>query len=239
MELLPIRTVDAAHAAVWRIGRAPEPWMWVDKEYAFTNRWDDIDRVFRTVYAGDSRYACFVEVLAYARPDRVGDVDVVNAVGIVEDPDDLTEFPVPPASEIPRDWFSRKRIGFATLDGVYADVRASQTIAALRPHFLRLADKLGYPDFDAAALKSAEPRELTQRVAKHLYAHAGDDGRLLLDGVRFASRHGDELAMWAIFERPGDDPISRQLSPAAPDPIFNEDDDLLRAFQLHRLRWKD
>ena len=72
--------------------------------------------------------------------------------------------------------------------------------------------KLGYSDFDAAALKSAEPRELTQRVAKFLYAHAGDDGRLLFDGVRFASRHGDELMMWAVFERPGDDPISRRLS---------------------------
>ena len=81
MDLLTIVALDAAQTTVWRLG----PWRWVDKEYAFTNRWDDIDRVFRTVYAGDSRYACFVEVLAYARPDRVGDVDVVDAVGIVED----------------------------------------------------------------------------------------------------------------------------------------------------------
>lgn len=45
--------------------------------------------------------------------------------------------------------------------------------------------------------------------------------------------------MWAVFERPGDDPISRRLSPAAPGPIVNEDEDLLRAFHLHRLGWKD
>ena len=61
------------------------------------------------------------------------------------------------------------------------------------------------------ASPNPDPRELTQRFAKYLYAHAGDDGRLLLDGVRFASRHGDELMMWAVFERPGDDPIMSEV----------------------------
>jgi hypothetical protein len=33
-----------------------------------------------------------------------------------------------------------------------------------------------------------------------------------VDSVRFGSRHGDDLGMWAIYERPGDDPSSRLLS---------------------------
>lgn len=99
----------------------------------------------------------------------------------------------------------------ATLAGPYADVRAADTIAALRPGFLRLALELGYSDFDAAALKSASLRELTQRVAAYLYALTEAAGGTIVDGVRFASRHGDEFTMWGVFERPEDDPSSRHL----------------------------
>lgn len=32
-------------------------------------RWDDSDGVWRSLYGGESRLACFLEVLAFARPD--------------------------------------------------------------------------------------------------------------------------------------------------------------------------
>ena len=66
---------------------------------------------------------------------------------------------------------------------------------SLVPHFVAAALRAGLKDFDAAALKDSRPRELTQSVATYLYA-ATD-----LDGIRFASRHGDDLTLWAIFER--------------------------------------
>lgn len=229
--------LDAGGRPVWRVGRAPDPWAWVDRQYAGHNRWDDADGVFRTVYAGDSLYACYVEVLAYARPDLDPD-DSDLLAGITEDPDDAALYPVPPAGTIPREWIGARMVGTAALSGPYADVRAAATIAALRPVFLRLTLALGYPDFDAAALKSAHPRELTQRVATHLYTLTREDGASLVDGVRFASRHGDELTMWAVFERPGDEPASRHLHNVTTRLVDIDEPDLARAMALHQLNWR-
>lgn len=98
-----ITVVDAADAPVWHVGRAPDPWAWTDWRYAGNQRWDDVDGVFRTIYAADSLYACYVEVLAYARPDMdPGDADLL--AGITEDTEDAAEYPSPPAGVIPTDW---------------------------------------------------------------------------------------------------------------------------------------
>lgn len=69
-------------------------------------------------------------------------------------------------------------------------------MAVLYPHFIGMVLRLGLLDLDAAALKDARPRELTQTVADCIYE------RKDLDGVPFASRHGDELRLWAIIEQP-------------------------------------
>lgn len=231
-----IAVVDAGGTRVWRVGRAPDPWAWVDREYSGHNRWDDAEGIFRTIYAGDGLYACYVEVLAYARPDIGGEEELL--AGVTEDPDDALEYPVPAAGSIPQDWIGGRMVASAALTGPYADVRAAETIAALRPTFLPLALQLGYPDFDAAALKSANPRELTQRVATHLYALTDEDHSTVVDGVRFASRHGDELRMWGVFERPGDEPASRHINRGAAQLVDVDDPDLRRAMALHRLSWR-
>ncbi len=233
-----ISVVDAAGRSVWRVGRAPDPCAWTDRQYAGHQRWDDADGNFRTVYAGGSLYGCYVEVLAYSRPDIEPDGSDLLA-GITEDPEDAVEFPVPTAGSIPRDWIGGRMVTTAGLTGPYADVRSADTIAALRPDFLRLALRLGYPDFDAAALKSANPRELTQRVASSLYALTDDRSSTILDGVRFASRHGDDLTMWGVFERPGDEPASQHLTRMTSRLVDIDEPDLRRAMNLHRLTWRD
>ncbi|RDV43407.1 RES domain-containing protein [Leifsonia sp. ku-ls] len=238
MPAAEVAVVEAADRIVWRVGRAPDPWAWVDRQYAGRQRWDDVGGTFRTIYAGDSLYACCVEVLAYSRPDVEQDGSELLA-GIVEDPEDAREFPVPLAGSIPRDWITCRMATRARLAGRYADVRSADTISALRPHFLRLALRLGYPDFDASALKSADPRELTQQVASYIYALPDDQGSTLVDGVRFASRHGDELTMWAVFERPGDDPASRHIERIEAHLMDLGDPALQRAMALHRLTWRD
>lgn len=81
----------------------------------------------------------------------------------------------------------------------------SQSVAVLYPHFIGMALGLGLADLDAAALKDARPRELTQAIAAWIYENTD------LDGVTFASRHGDDLRLWAIFERPGDGFVSPWL----------------------------
>ncbi len=218
---------------LWHVGRRPEPWAWIPWEFAGRQRWDDIEGTFRTVYAAESRFACFVEVLAPFRPDP----DLVAGMAAIEvDPDDANEHPTAPAGEVDRQWVNRHVITSAEVSGVYCDVTAVETIASLRPRFIDLARSLGLPDFDAAALKLAQPREFTQHVASHIYQLQRLDGELF-DGVRFASRHGDNLPMWAIFERPGDVPFSRRLSIQTEDGFAIADPELQRALALHGLHW--
>ena len=170
----------AGDALVWRVGRAPDPWAWVDRSYAGHNRWDDANGVFRTIYAGDSLYACFVELLAYARPDVGLDGSDLLAC-IVEDPADAAEHPVSAAGALPRDWIQARMVASAKLTGSFADMRSSEMIAALRPQFVQLALRLGYHDFDAAAVKSAQHRALTQQVASYLCTLVTDHGVFLYE----------------------------------------------------------
>ncbi|MFV1990439.1 MAG: RES domain-containing protein, partial [Acidimicrobiales bacterium] len=57
---------------VWRVG-FDDAWAWTPWEYAtdgrFSGRWDDVDGVYRVLYAGSSLLACLVEVLAVFRSD--------------------------------------------------------------------------------------------------------------------------------------------------------------------------
>ena len=228
----------ATGASVWRVGRAPDPWAWIDHQYAGNARWDDPDVTFRTTYAAQSLFGCFVELLAYSRPDLDPDGSDLLA-GIHEDPEDADTFPVPPAGSIPRHWVTGRMVGVAELDGTYVDVRASATVAALRPKNLPLALSLGFDDFDAAALKRANPRGLTHQLTVDFYAMTQPDGTPTVDGVHFGSRHGDDLALWAIFERPGDDPSSRQLRNVSARLVTEDEQELLRAMRLHSLTWRD
>lgn len=233
-----LQLVEAGGATVWRVGRAPDPWAWIDPRYAGNARWDDPDVAFRTTYAADSAFGCFVELLAYSRPDVNEDgSDMLK--GIVEDPQDAAEFPTPPAGSIERHWVTGRMLGEAMLDGAYVDVRSSATIAALRPQYVRLALSLGFDDFDAAALKRAYPRELTHRLTVDFYALTREDGVPIAEGVRFGSRHGDDLALWAIFERPGDDPASRHLHQISSRIVDTDDVNLIQAMDLHGLTWRD
>lgn len=219
---------------VWRVGRFPDPWAWAERQYSGNNRWDDADGNFRTIYAGDSLFGCFVELLAFARPDTHDDGSSLLS-GIEEDPEDAAAFPTKPPGYLPPDWLGARMKASGELRGEFADVRSTTTIADLRPAFLQLARELGFPDFDAAALKLAYPRELTQRVATRLYTATDSEGNNFIDGVRFASRHGDDLPMWAVFERPEDTDTSRLISDRHASPIDPHDDDFQSAMKLHGL----
>jgi hypothetical protein len=76
---------------------------------------------------------------------------------------------------------------------------------------------------EGAATRLAEPRWLTQHLAGRLYQQTGPD-RSPLAGVQFASRHGDELALWAVFERASNTPTSNQLHDSISGPLDPYDD---------------
>lgn len=55
------------------------------------------------------------------------------------------------------------------------------------------------------------------------------------DGVRFLSRHGADLELWAVFERSYDEVRSRHLTDVSVDTIDPADDEVIRAPRLHSL----
>lgn len=228
--------LTAAEAAgrVWRVGFRPEPWAWSGWEWAtdgrFPGRWDDLHGNFRTIYAGSSLLACLLEVLAHFRKDARLSVELDE---IVEDDEDTVLHPTIAPGQVPREWLEVRAAASAELSGRYCAVTASGSVAALYPHFIGLALSLSLADFDTAALKDARPRRLTQAVAAWLYEMTD------FDGVTFGSRHGDDLQLWAIFERPGDPPITPNIHDViGEEPLQHDSPEISSAFRLLGLQWK-
>ncbi|MET1087121.1 MAG: RES domain-containing protein [Arthrobacter sp.] len=229
--------LTAAEAAgrVLRVGFRPEPWAWSGWEWAtdgrFPGRWDDLHGNFRTIYAGSSLLACRLEVLAHFRKDSRLSMELDE---IVEDDEDNVLHPTTAPGQVPREWFEVRTAASAELSGRYCAVTASGSVAALYPHFIGLALSLGLADFDTAALKDDRPRRLPQAVASWLYEMTD------FDGVTFASRHGDDLQLWAIFERPGDPPITPNIHDViGEEPLQHDSPEIGNAFRLLGLQWEN
>lgn len=224
---------NIAFGSVFRVGHLPNPWLWTDWRYAedngrFGGRWDDSEGSFRVVYAGATLFACFVELLAKFRPDP-GLITKLD--DIVEDGVDALEFPVVGPGVLAGAWTAGRAVGEARFVGRVFDPTTAEGIAELRPHFLAQARSLGCDDFDAAALKDGRARALTQSVSTYVHLHKQ------VDALMFRSRLGDELELLAIYERPGDDPVSTSLSDQRVRPLAGEDPELTSAMRFLGLRW--
>ena len=224
--------IELEQQPVWRVGFAPNPWEWSDWKWAeggrFRGRWDDIDGTFRTLYVASTLTACLLEVLAPLRPDPTLVDEIAD---IIEDPVDAEEFPTVDPGEVDPSWLEPRTAGHAKLDGRYCAVAHAESVAALRPTFIGRALTLGRADFDAAVLKDGQTRALTQAVSTYIYEQTD------LEGLQFASRHGDDMPMWAIFERDGDPLVSPLLSELEDVELTAHTPELLTAFRLLGLRW--
>lgn len=214
------------HGTVWRVGYLPDPWAWSGWQWAtngvFSGRFDDNNGNFRTIYAGSSLLACLLEVLA---PFRMDDH---TAAGIAEITDDGygDAFPTIDPGQVLFDWLHGRAAASAQLSGTYCAVTASGSLAVLYRPFVPLALTLGLRDFDAAALKDSRSRPLSQSIAAYL--HDSTD----FDGVTFASRHGDNLKLWAVFEQPADPPISPKLTGVSEHELQEDSPAILEAFTI-------
>jgi hypothetical protein len=220
---------------VYRVGHEPDPWAWTPWEYGpFTGRWDDPEDLYRVVYAASSPLGCFLEVLAPFRPDP----ELAAELAAIEGDGEDDAFPTMPTGRVDRAWLDRRRLGTATLAGNYVDVGHSRTIAELRPRFLGRALDAGLPDFDAATIRVAAPRSLTQDISRFLYGSTLPTGEAP-SGIDFGSRHGDDQQLWAVFERDADIGSSRSnlLVDATSAIIVADDPDLREAMALHYLDW--
>lgn len=167
------------------------------------------------------------------RPDphltaELGDID--------EDPTDAAEHPTSAGGVLSRQWCEPRRIGAANLTGWYAVPADTESLPTLRSRFLSLAVRYRMPDVDAAAIRQAEPRALTQAIAAWLYEQSDPRGDAIA-GVQFDSRHGDGLRLWAVFERPGDGDVSSRFADADDNAIDTDDADMVEAMRIHSLQW--
>ena len=214
---------------VFRLARAPDPWAWPDWSQAsadgtFGNRWDDPEGAYRVLYASSTRFGALLETLARFRPDLA----VVAALREIEGEDDSVA-----AGTVPPEWFEGRLVGVAELDGVYADIGAAASLAAVRSHLAARAIHHGLADIDAAAIRLSAPRRFTQDVSRLVYERRTERGEPLA-GIRYRSRLDDGTANWAIFEPPPDSP--QPLRPLDAEPVQPGDPGVTRALGVLGLR---
>lgn len=226
---------------VWHVGYEPDAWAWVPWRYAddeglFGGRWDDQLGQFRTIYTADSLLGCLLELLARFRPNRA----LLAALDDVDDDDDsVGQFPEAPSGVVGHSWLDGREYGSARQTGSYCFITHSRSLAALIAHYPLERHGLAASDVDAALLKDAHDRVLTRSIARWLYDLHDDDGPSV-DGVRFQSRHGDEIRVWAVFER-SDDRVQSQRLRATSEPTRLHPDlpALQEVFSRFRLRWAE
>lgn len=213
-----------------RVGLGDTPWAFPPWAYAsegrFHGRWDDPEGLYRVLYAASEPLGCWLEVLAVFRPDpeMLADLDEIEA-----DPAD-TAHPTAPAGVVPRSFFARRTLGWASPGGRYVDVGAAEAIAVLRRRMAARLMHYGLADLDGAALRLTAPRAFTQEIGRLVY---GDhvDGEPVA-GIAYQSRHGNDIALWAVFERPVIDLGHITVERVDPD----HDTAVQQALRLHGLR---
>jgi hypothetical protein len=237
----PDLTITGDPGRVWHVGFEPDPWAWAPWKYAtdegrFDGRWDDQAAAFRTLYTSDSLEGCLLELLARFRPSNV----VLEALAAVVDDDGTgTTYPDAPARRIGHRWLEGRRYGNANLVGRYCFVTHSRSIGVLQTTFPFARHGIAARDVDTALLKDSYDRNLTRSIARWLYELSDDNGPLV-DGIEFRSRHGDEIHLWAVFERPDDGDRSRHLHPAPDErPLTDDVPELIAALAHFDLAWVD
>jgi hypothetical protein len=135
-------------------------------------------------------------------------------------------------------WLEGREYGSAYQTGRYCFITHSRSIAALTAHYPFGLHGLAAGDVDVALLKDARDRVLTRSIARWLY-DLHDEGTVV-DGVRFQSRHGDEIRVWAVFERAGDQVRSPLIQPSSePVKVHPDLPELLEAFARFGLHWRE
>lgn len=232
-----VRCFHVDGVVAYRVGYPPTSWEWTPWEFAtdgrFTGRWDDPAGMWRTLYVGATRLSCYLEVLAYAR--RSEELSAALEEIVDDEPD---EFPTIEPGRIPRSWMSSRVTGSGAISGWFVVPGDTESVATLRTLFRPHAIRHGLLDLDTAAIRDGRPRALTQAVSQWVNTLSDPDGEPVA-GIQFDSRHGDGLVLWALYERPGDGPVSKNITVLDYGPVEEHDPDLIEAMRLHNLIWED
>lgn len=238
----PAFETTSGPGAVWRVGFLLDMWAWTPWRYAtdsglFDGRWDDQQGQFRTLYTANSLLGCFLELLARFRPSVV----IIAALDAIHDDDGtLVLYPDAPSGRVGYGWLENRVYATAEQDGLYCFITHSKSLGVLQAEYPFARHRIAPIDVDATVLKSARDRTLTRSVARWIYDLQAEMGGELVDGIEFRSRYGDEIRMWAVFERFKDQPSSRHLRPeGSAMPVTDDLPELLEAFDRHGLSWAE
>lgn len=233
--------VSGDPGSIWRLGHAPDPWEWTPWHFApddgrFNGRWDDQKAQFRTLYTADSLLGCFLELLA---PQRPNDTAFLELAEIHDDAGAVDAYPDPERGAVGLSWLSGRMYAEGTQTGTYAEVTTAAGVGYLVG--AGVFDAMGIPSnrVDVALLKDAHQRDVTRTVARYLF-DLRDDSSLqpIVDGIAFRSRMGDDIKLWAVFERT-DALVSERINPGEPEFVTDDHPDLMNAFLILGLHWKD
>jgi hypothetical protein len=234
-------TATTDPGTVWRIGYAPNPWAWSDWKYAddnglFNGRWDDQHGRFRTIYTAESLLGCFLEVLAQLRPDP----NLTLELDFIADDDNAEVlYPTTPAGVVGYEWLEEREWATGVQTGTYCFVTTSESVATLAQTGVFARFGVVAPDIGTDVLKDPHTRPLTRTIARMIYDVRHEDKTSAFDGVEFRSRHGNELRMWAMFERGTDEDARVHVKPHSAGPVDPDNSDLLAAFTRLGLRWPE
>lgn len=216
---------------IWRVGYEPDPWGWTPWRYAkggvFSGRFDDPHAAkhpnerYRVLYAALSATAALVELLAPLRKDprMAAGLAAIRGVG--------AGAPGPPGV-VDADWRRGKLLGQAQIVGDFWWVTSAEALVQLKTTHHGYALAAGALGVDAAALKDGRYRSLTQSISST--ARRAFSG---VTGLHYLSRHGDDLALLAIFERgPEPTPGPIAVSGRTSEPLTAAHPDLVRAADL-------
>ena len=154
--------------------------------YGWANRFDDIERQFRSLYCSAQRLTCLREVLADFR---------LNTKAIAEFRELFGESAQLPRGKVPLAFRARTVLAGATIhlrDGNLVDIDSVVVRAGLEERLARLLADYGMDHLNIGEIRS-EDRAVTQTIARVLY----DDGAA---GIIFKSKLDDEPCA-ALFER--------------------------------------
>lgn len=209
----PVRRATAPRVELYRIGHLPDPLAWPPEDVHGTGRFDDPLGEFRVLYAGQRR-TCFQETLSVYRPS-IEALAALQAVGNTDEP--------LPAPAIPAGWYQTRAVSrLRLLPGQqWLDVRAKDTLEALRAELAAKLSEWGMADLDLSDVVSRD-RRLTQAISRWAYAEG-------YHGVVYASRFGSGTSLWAIFE------TAQFEAMGVAQPILPDDPDLLAVAKLFGL----
>jgi len=177
-----------------RLAKGNTPWI-AYPGTKFEQRFDDPQKQFLVLYASSERIGCFIECLAHFRQAHLpGFHELEEKFG-----------PSLPQGTVPPDWCQNRSSQTAKVTGIFADVAHSHWLARLL--------------VDQSAIHQATFRPITQRIARTVFEREEN-----FAGIYYTSRHGSEIANWAIFE--GRAIIKPENTPV---PITPNDPDLLSA----------